>query len=97
MFITIRTEFYCSNFLKAEIRKTQVIFVNCMALKQPQDIFKKIAVELVGEDKCPAKATQKFLEEEFSTSNLTRCVKRFYLYMTSPKFFCNHSQKIKRY
>ena len=46
-----------------------------MALKQPQDIFKKIAVELVGEDKCPAKATQKFLEEEFSASNLTRCVK----------------------
>lgn len=69
-----------SYFLKAEIRKSQVIFVNCMALKQPQDIFKKIAVELVGEDKCPAKATQKFLEEEFSTSNLTRCVKIFYFY-----------------
>jgi len=58
--------------MKTEIRKSQVIFVNCMALKQPQDIFKKIAVELVGEDKCPAKATQKFLEEEFSSSNLTR-------------------------
>ena len=49
-----------------------------MALKQPQDIFKKIAVELVGEDKCPAKATHKFLEEEFSASNLTRCVKSHY-------------------
>jgi len=58
--------------MKAEIRKSQVIFVNCMALKQPQDIFKKIAVELVGEDKFPAKVTQKFLEEEFSSSSLTR-------------------------
>ena len=95
MFITLRTGFYCSNF-KAEIRKSQVIFVNCMALKQPQDIFKKIAVELVGEDKCPAKTTQRFLEEEFSTSNLTRCVKIFYLHMINPKFFCNHSQEIKR-
>lgn len=52
-----------------------------MALKQPQDIFKKIAVELVGEDKCPAKATQKFLEEEFSTSSLTRCVKIIILFL----------------
>ena len=83
--------FYCSNFLKAEIRKSQVIFVNCMALKQPQDIFKKIAVELVGEDKCPAKAMQKFLEEEFSTSNLTRCVKIFYILMNH-KSFCNQVQ-----
>ena len=43
-----------------------------MALKQPQDIFKKIASELVGEDICPAKATQKFLQDEFSSSSLTR-------------------------
>ena len=41
-----------------------------MALKQPQDIFKKIAVELVGEDQ--AKTSQKFLEEEFSSSAATR-------------------------
>ncbi|XP_027054918.1 cell division control protein 6 homolog [Pocillopora damicornis] len=53
-------------------KKCQVIFVNCMALKQPQDIFKKIAVELVGEDQCPAKTSQKFLEEEFSSSAVTR-------------------------
>ena len=58
--------------LQAEIRKCQVIFVNCMALKQSQDIFRKVAVELVGEDKCPAKVTQKFLEEEFSSTTLTR-------------------------
>lgn len=45
-----------------------------MALKQPQDIFKKIAVELVGEDNCPTKTTQKFLEEEFSSSKLTRYI-----------------------
>jgi len=43
-----------------------------MALKQSQDIFRKVAVELVGEDKCPAKVTQKFLEEEFSSTTLTR-------------------------
>jgi len=60
--------------MKAEIRKCQVIFVNCMALKQSQDIFRKVAVELVGEDKCPAKVTQKFLEEEFSSTTLTRIV-----------------------
>lgn len=42
-----------------------------MALKQAQDIFQKIAVELVGE-KCPTKVTQKFLEEEFASSKLTR-------------------------
>ncbi|XP_068687547.1 cell division control protein 6 homolog isoform X1 [Montipora foliosa] len=58
--------------MKEEIRKCQVIFVNCMALKQPQDIFRKIAVELVGEENCPAKATLKLLEEEFSSSKLTR-------------------------
>lgn len=58
--------------MKDDIRKCQVIFVNCMALKQPQDIFKKIAVELVGEDQCPAKTSQKFLEEEFSSSAVTR-------------------------
>ena len=43
-----------------------------MALRQPQDIFRKIAVELVGEENCPAKATLKFLAEEFSSSKLTR-------------------------
>ena len=43
-----------------------------MALKQPQDIFRKIAVESVGEDKCPTKASQKFLGEEFSSSAVTR-------------------------
>ena len=58
--------------MQNEIRKCQVVFVNCMALRQPQDIFRKIAVELVGEENCPAKATLKFLEEEFSSSKLTR-------------------------
>ena len=43
-----------------------------MALKQAQDIFQKIAVELVGEEKCPTKVTQKFFEEEFASSTLTR-------------------------
>lgn len=53
-----------------------------MALKQPQDIFRKIAVELVGEDNCPTKATQKFLEEEFSSSTLTR------YFLSSHRFTC---------
>ncbi|XP_029204190.2 cell division control protein 6 homolog isoform X1 [Acropora millepora] len=60
--------------MKNEIRKCQVVFVNCMALRQPQDIFRKIAVELVGEENCPAKATLKFLEEEFSSSKLIRII-----------------------
>ncbi|CAH3024145.1 unnamed protein product [Porites evermanni] len=60
--------------MKAEIRKCQVIFINCMALKQAQDIFQKIAVELVGEENCPTKVTQKFLEEEFASSKLTRII-----------------------
>ena len=60
------------SYLQDEIRKCQVIFVNCMALRQPQDIFRKIAVELVGEENCPAKATLKFLQEEFSSSKLAR-------------------------
>ena len=56
-----------------------------MALKQPQDIFKKIAVELVGEDKFPTKVTQKFLEEEFSSSNLTRYIKWIHMYLKHPQ------------
>ena len=60
-----------------------------MALKQAQDIFKKIAVELVGEDQCPTKAMQKFLEEEFSSSNLTRYIKWIHVHQRHPQSSVN--------
>ncbi|CAH3024146.1 unnamed protein product [Porites evermanni] len=48
---------------------------NAVVVGLAPDCFSyEIAVELVGEENCPTKVTQKFLEEEFASSKLTRII-----------------------